>query len=79
MSLVEAASECGYSADHLGRLVRSGQIPNAGRANAPKVRRRDLPKKTRCLPDLVGFVHTQADRRRIAASVLTLNQRGQDG
>jgi len=48
LSLVEAASECGYSADHLGRLVRSGQIPNAGRANAPKVRRRDLPKKTRC-------------------------------
>src|SRR3954453_23038027 len=40
LSLVEAAAECGYSADPLGRLVRSGAIPNAGRENAPKIRRR---------------------------------------
>ena len=79
LSLVSAASECGYSADHLGRLVRSGQIPNVGRANAPKVRRRDLPRKPGALPDVAGFVQTKADRRRIAASVLTLNHRGQDG
>ena len=45
LSLVEAAQESGYSAGHLGRLVRDGTIPNAGRSNAPKIRRADLPRK----------------------------------
>lgn len=45
LNLQEAARESGYSADHLGRLVREGKIPNAGRRNAPRVRRRDLPKR----------------------------------
>ena len=44
-SLVEAAHESGYSADHLGRLVRDGKIPNAGRPGAPRIARRDLPRK----------------------------------
>ena len=44
-SLVEAARESGYSADHLGRLVRDGKIPNAGRPGAPMIARRDLPRK----------------------------------
>ena len=44
-SLVEAARESGYSADHLGRLVRDGKIPNAGRPGAPRIARRDLPRK----------------------------------
>ena len=45
LSLVEAARESGYSRDHLGRLVRDGKIPNAGRPNAPRIARRDLPRK----------------------------------
>ena len=44
-SLVEAATESGYSADHLGRLVRDGKIPNAGRPGAPRIARTDLPRK----------------------------------
>ena len=44
-SLVEASRESGYSADHLGRLVRDGNIPNAGRPGAPRIARRDLPRK----------------------------------
>ena len=44
-SLVEASRESGYSADHLGRLVRDGKIPNAGRAGAPRIALRDLPRK----------------------------------
>ena len=44
-SLVEAARESGYSADHLGRLVRDGKIPNAGRPGAPRIARRHLPRK----------------------------------
>ena len=45
LDLQEAAVVSGYSADHLGRLVRDGAIPNAGRARAPKIRSRDLPTK----------------------------------
>ena len=44
-SLVEAARESGYSADHLGRLVRDGRIPNSGRPGAPRIARVDLPRK----------------------------------
>ena len=44
-SLVEAARESGYSPDHLGRLVRDGKIPNAGRPGAPRIARRHLPRK----------------------------------
>ena len=39
LSLTEAARESGYSADHLGRLVRDGKIPNTGRPGAPRIAR----------------------------------------
>ena len=45
LSLTDAARESGYSADHLGRLVRDGKIPNAGRPGAPRIARRHLPRK----------------------------------
>lgn len=45
LSLTRASMESGYSADHLGRLVREGKLTNVGRRNAPKVRRADLPRK----------------------------------
>lgn len=45
LNLTEAARECGYSPDALGRMVRAGRIPNQGRPGAPKVRRSDLPRK----------------------------------
>ena len=45
LDLQEAARESGYTSDHLGRLVRAGRIPNAGRRNAPKIRRGDLPRR----------------------------------
>ncbi len=45
LNLKEAAQLSGYTADHLGRMVRDGEIPNAGRSNAPKIQPRDLPKK----------------------------------
>ena len=50
-SLVEASRESGYSADHLGRLVRDGKIPNAGRPGAPRIARRDLPRKAAAPPE----------------------------
>ncbi len=47
LTLTQAAYECGYSADHLRRLIRDGKLTNVGRRNAPRVRRGDLPRKTR--------------------------------
>jgi hypothetical protein len=45
LSLTEAARESGYTADHIGSLVKRGKIPNAGRTNAPRIHRHDLPPK----------------------------------
>ncbi|MDE0395569.1 MAG: hypothetical protein OYK82_12415 [Gammaproteobacteria bacterium] len=50
LTLTDAAIESGYSTDHLGRLVREGKIPNAGRPGAPRIARRHLPRKT-CAPN----------------------------
>ena len=53
LSVTEAARESGYSTDHLGRLVRDGKIPNAGRPGAPRIARRHLPRKAPVEPPLV--------------------------
>lgn len=45
LTLTEASRISAYSPDHLGRLIRSGTVPNAGRLNAPRIRRADLPRK----------------------------------
>lgn len=46
LTLSEASELSGYSTDHLGRLVRDGKIPNAGRPGAPRIARGDLPRKS---------------------------------
>jgi len=45
LTLAAAAERSGYSADHLGRLVRTGRLPNAGHRGAPRVRAGDLPMR----------------------------------
>ena len=45
LTLRQASAESGFSEGHLGRLVRDGAIPNAGRSGAPRIRRCDLPRK----------------------------------
>jgi hypothetical protein len=50
LTLTEAACRSGYTREHLGRLVASGAIPNAGRRNAPRIRAADLPRKAGYLP-----------------------------
>ena len=47
LTLEQAAMMSGYSSDHLGALVRRGDIPQAGQPNAPRIHFRDLPKRTR--------------------------------
>lgn len=45
LTLADAARESGYSGEHLRHLIASGQLANAGRKHAPRVRRSDLPRK----------------------------------
>ena len=45
LTLAEAARRSGYSEEHLGRLVRDGKIPNAGRRGVPRIRAGDLPRR----------------------------------
>lgn len=47
LSLTQAATESGYSINHLARLVRAGVIRNAGTGRKPRIRRADLPKRVR--------------------------------
>jgi hypothetical protein len=45
VTLNDAARLSGYSADHLGRLIRDGKLTNHGTKHRPRVHVADLPKK----------------------------------
>lgn len=47
LTLAQAAARSELSEDHLGRLIREGKIPNAGRRGAPRIRATDLPRRAR--------------------------------
>jgi hypothetical protein len=71
LTLEHAARESGYSAEHLGREVREGRIPNAGRKGAPRIRRADLPRKPgTILTPRLGAATIGGARRRIARTVV---------
>ena len=72
LNLTQAAAESGYSADYLGRLVKNGTIPNAGRPNAPRIQRASLPRKAGRLrpPSNSGHL-TSASPGQIARAVVT--------
>lgn len=46
VGLTVAAQESGYSTRQLSRMIQDGTLKNVGRAHAPKLLRRDLPKRT---------------------------------
>jgi hypothetical protein len=74
LNLTAAAVESGYSADYLGRLVKNGAIPNAGRPNAPSIRRSDLPRKAGGLRSAATTRHLgDASPGQIARAVVTSN------
>jgi hypothetical protein len=80
LTLAQAATEGGYSPDHLGRMIRDGKVPNAGRPNAPKIRRRDLPVKPATLrPPAEHATLANVGREQIARAVVTPFIRGRDG
>src|SRR5690349_19378096 len=78
LSLAAAARESGFSVDHLGRQVRNGRIPNAGRLNAPRILRRDLPRKSAGLPPGGSSAMFSIPKRRVAASVVHSSRRQSD-
>ncbi len=49
LSVEQAASESGYNAEYLRRLLREKPELNAGRVGKPLIRRRDLPRKATAL------------------------------
>jgi hypothetical protein len=77
LTLGQAERLSGYSAHHLGRMLREGRIPNAGRRHAPRIRTRDLPRRPRRLtasrpvPHLLGATPGQ-----IARAVVNSDSRG---
>ena len=75
LSLREAEARSGYSAHHLGRMVREGKIPNAGRPRAPRIAQKDLPRKLDIAPSSSSG---HLDRTQIVRSVVTLKG-GSDG
>ena len=72
LNLQQAAVESGYSPDHLGRQVKQGKIPNAGRPRAPLILRRDLPRKPAALPGVDATISlVGVGPRQIARAVVT--------
>ena len=69
LTLTDAARESGYSREHLGRLVRDGKIPNAGRPGAPRIARRHLPRKRQDPDTPTGPRLAREQSRRQVASV----------
>lgn len=45
LTVEEASEDCGYSTDHLYRLVQEGKISNVGTNGQVRLRRIDLPRK----------------------------------
>ena len=75
LTLTEAAAVCGYSPDHLGRLLRQGKLRNHGRSNAPRVRRVDLPRKPSLSDRSASANVIGASRRQVAQAITTSGTR----
>ena len=61
LTLSQAADESGFTYSALEKMVRRGAIANVGRRGAPRVRRRDLPRRANpggreLAPDLTARV-----------------------
>jgi len=65
LTLSQASEASGYSADHLGRMLREGRLPNAGQKGQPRIRRADLPR--RIAPTQEAGYDPHADARTLLA------------
>jgi hypothetical protein len=72
LTLPEAAQESGYSERRLRELLAAGELPQAGRKHAPRIRRADLPRKAGAgKPDPTHGYDPDAD----AAALLSRSRR----
>lgn len=71
LTLEQAATESGYSSEHLGRMVRTGKLANAGRSRSPRIRRAELPFKTSRLRADESSLNIASGRAAIARSIVT--------
>jgi len=79
LDLTQAAAVSGYSADHLGRLIRQGRIPNAGRRHAPRIRLSDLPRKPGHAPTPAERLPETPPRDQVVRTLLQRRQARADG
>ena len=66
LTLAQAAERSGYTVDHVGRLLRRGQLRNAGRKGSPRIRAGDLPSKPSPHARSAGRYDPIADARDLA-------------
>lgn len=71
LTLEEAAELGGYSYSHLQHLVAEGTIPNVGSEGAPRIRRRDVPRKPGH-----GVEAESASREELVDDVVALHREG---
>lgn len=72
LNLSQAAQYGGYSREYLGRLVKAGKVPNAGKSGRPLIRRKDAPTKPGYLPSAPQQLYptTLSSKERIVRSVI---------
>jgi hypothetical protein len=65
LTLAEASLRSGLSVDRLRHKIAAGEITNAGRKHAPRIRAADLPQRATRAP--VGLYDPAADARALVA------------
>lgn len=80
VNLSEASRACGYTADHLRVLIRTGKLTDYGRRHAPRVRLDELPKKPGHQAAALTPARAVADlHAQIVGNAITAPKRGQNG
>jgi hypothetical protein len=79
LTLTEASAEGGMSTRQLARLIRSGALENVGRKNAPRVRRRDIPRKATARSGIAKSGNTSALSLQLARQAITSKARARGG
>ena len=76
LSLTEASKEGGVSTRTLSRQIEQGKLENCGRKNAPRVRRKDIPRKTTIdSGDSTGALSLQVARQAISSKMSARGRR----
>lgn len=63
-----AASKCGYTTDHLLRLIREGTLANYGKKGAPRVKLSECPRKTKLASGTRHAYDVDADARSLVST-----------